>query len=238
MSKESIPKTRPQTDFENKKTKISGPYSQEELVAIWNERKKTNEFGLHTPVQEGPFANEQLKAKLKKVADHIDKDLSAKAIGRLFGILSEYEGFKIKSKRKPGEYERKRDKRIADRLLMVEVRIFMLNKGIDSPNQAVESMTEDSEDFEITPRQFYRVRTRHAENSNFWELLMSESEPVKKDDLKKFRQAVIEAGDREPTDEEIKKAESWAVEHPATLLADERIRTREGLGKFIRADLG
>jgi hypothetical protein len=203
------------TDFENKKTKISGPYSQEELVAIWNERKKTNEFGLHTPVQEGPFANEQLKAKLKKVADHIDKDLSAKAIGRLFGILSEYEGFKIK--RKPGEYERKRDKRIADRLLMVEVRLFMLNKDIDSPNQAVESMTEDSEEFEITPRQFYRVRTRHAENSNFWELLMSESEPVKKDDLKKFRQAVIEAGDREPTDEEIKKAESWAVEHPATL---------------------
>jgi len=180
------------------KRKKAEPYSEKGLKSRWRKHQKAHPFGLFTPVIEGPDATEQINAKLQRIADEIEPDLSPEAIQRLWKMLKMCEGFQ--TRRKQGQRVQTKeqpDTLHSDRVAMAKVAQYLLKHKVAEYRAA---------DFiGIHPKAFQRMK---ASQPDKWAALLAD---------KKYRQAILNAGTSDPNKEQQEQAERWCDEHPAQL---------------------
>ena len=192
------------------KRKKAEPYSDAGQAIRWRKHQKKHDFGLFTPVIEGPDATKQIYAKLQRIADHIDPNLSPEAVQRLWEMLKICEGFQTRNKQgQRVQTEEQPNTLHSDRVTMAKVAQHMYKRNVQSKVKAAEQ-------FGIHPKTFNRMI---AKQSDKWTAML-----VTKKDRKdrqvmqakdKYRKAILKAGDSPPTAEQQEQAEQWSDEHPA-----------------------
>lgn len=198
------------------KRKKSEPWSNAGLKRRWRQRQKAHPFGLFTPVQEGPEATQQLQAKLQRIADHIDQNLSPDAVERLRKVLRMCEGFQTRAKR--GHQDRAQVKwKTTCRHLVLMARLTEYNNFPDKDGDY--SDVDNLEQIQIN-----RMIERQPE---LWEAMHDE------DEGEKLCRAIIRADNgtpppnltkeqleiwhRETTPMTEEQLEQWFEEHPNIL---------------------